>query len=350
MVLTIGGFLCGLLAGFAARYGRLCSMSAVEDAVIGGSWRGLKAWGLALAVAIMLTHAAAGLHLFNPATSIYATTLLDWPAAIIGGLLFGIGMALTGTCSFGLLVRLGGGDLRALVTSLLVGISAFAFAGGILSSVRFAMTGISVIELGNPESALLPGLLQSNLGTPAMYLVCGLIVCFLVSSAFSDGRLLRRPRLLFSGAALGVAVASGWIVTSCSYMNMDTARIESLSFVAPTGRILLEIMSEKLQDTTFGVVTVLGVICGSLLVAAARNELQWEAFDDAREMRRHMVGAVLMGSGGVLAKGCTIGQGLTAGSVLSVLVPLTLIGIFIGAKIGLAALLLEPSLVFSRSK
>lgn len=350
MVLIIGGFVCGLLAGIAARYGRLCSMSAVEDAVIGGSWRGMKAWGLALSIAIILTQLAAWLDLFHPPSSMYATASLDWPSALMGGIVFGFGMALTGTCSFGLLVRLGGGDLRALISSLFVGIAAFAFSSGILSPLRQTITGLSTISLGSPNEALLPGLIEANFGKTAALFICGYIVFFLLSSAFSDGRLLRRPRLMVSGVILGAAIAGGWAVTGYSYFNMDTARIESLSFVAPTGKILLEVMSPRLQDAAFGIVSVLGVICGSLVVSAARQEIQWEAFDDAREMRRHLVGAVLMGVGGVLAKGCTIGQGLTAGSVLSVLVPLTLIGIFIGAKLGLAVLLLEPSLVFSRSK
>lgn len=350
MTLVIGGFLCGLLAGAAARFGRLCSMSAIEDAVIGGSWRGLKAWGLALAVAVLLTQAAAYFSFFDPVFSIYATSSLDWAAAAMGGLLFGFGMALTGTCSFGLLVRLGGGDFRALVSAIFLGVAAFAFIGGILSPARSMLTGIAAIELSTPGNALFPSLLEAKLGAVASLIICGFAVCFLISSALSDGRLLRRPRLILSAVALGCAVAGGWVVTGLAYQNMDTYRVESLSFVAPVGRVLLEVMGETLQDTGFGAASVFGVLCGSFLVALARREVQLEAFDDAREMRRHIFGAALMGVGGVLAKGCTIGQGLTAASVFSVVTPLAILGIFVGAKLGLAALLLEPSLAFSRSK
>jgi len=350
MLLSIGGFLCGLLAGAAARYGRLCSMGAVEESVVGGSWRGLKAWGLALAIAIILTQAGSRLGLFDLKNSIFAATAIDWPAALIGGLVFGIGMALTGTCSFGVLVRLGGGDLRALVSALLIGIAAFAFNSGILSSARSSLNGLSLVEVSSPDGAMLPGTLSTMMGETGAFLVIGFFVCFLISSALSDGRLLKRPRLLLGATGVGIAVAAGWIITGSAYMNMDTARVESLSFVAPVGRILLQTMSETLQDATFTSMTVLGVIAGALVVAYARDEVQWEAFDDAREMRRHMLGAVLMGGGGVLAKGCTIGQGLSAGSALALTAPLSILGIFIGAKIGLALLLHQPELVFSKSR
>lgn len=348
MVATIGGFLCGLVAGAAARYGRMCTMSAIEDAVIGGSSRGLKAWGLALAVAIVLTQTAIALELFDPVHSIYAAPALDWAAAGIGGLLFGFGMALTGTCAFGLLVRLGGGDLRALVSTLITGIAAFAFLSGILSSLRIAVMGLGVFELTSADQALLPNFLVPKLGHLATFILCGLVVWFLVSSAISDGRLLRRPRLMMSAVLLGAAVAGGWIVTGFAYENMESVRVESLSFVAPAGRLLLEVMNESLQDTGFGIASLFGILCGSFLIALVRNEIHMEAFDDAREMRRHLVGAALMGMGGVLAKGCTIGQGLTAGSVFSITSPLTVVAILIGAKIGLAVLLHEPSLAFSK--
>jgi len=350
MVLTVGGFLCGLLAGAAARYGRLCSMSAIEDAVIGGNWRGIKAWGLTLAVAIITTQTAVALHLVDPDRSIYAATKLDWFAAALGGFFFGCGMALTGTCSFGLLVRSGGGDLRALVSTMLIGITAFAFLIGPLFPARSMLTDIAAIDLPSRDQAFLPNLIGLKFGTPTALVLCAFTVIFLISSAASDGRLLRRPRLMFSAVVLGTTIALGWLVTGLAYQYMETARIESLSFVAPAGRLLLETMGTTVQDAEFGIASLFGVVCGSLLIAVGRSEFQLEAFDDAREMRRHFVGATLMAGGGVLAKGCTIGQGLTAGSLLSVAAPLTIIGILLGAKFGLAILLHEPMHAISKSE
>jgi uncharacterized membrane protein YedE/YeeE len=144
---------------------------------------------------------------------------------------------------------------------------------------------------------------------------------------------------MISAVMLGLAVAGGWIVTGRAYEAMETARIESLSFVTPGGRTLLQLMSESLRDTSFSVATLLGAVTGSLLVAKVRQEIRWEAFDDAREMRRHILGGLFMGFGGVLAKGCTIGQGISAGSLLSLSMPIVIFGIFLGAKIGLAILI-----------
>lgn len=342
MILIAGGFVCGLIAGAAARYGHLCSMGAIEDAAIGGNWRSIKAWGLALASAVIATQTSYYFGLFDPLNSLYATTAFDWPAALLGGILFGFGMALVGTCSFGLLVRLGSGDLRALVTSIIVGIAAIAVNNGALAPLRMQFEGLSTIALSSANQAFAPGLLATFVGTQTSTIICRLLLCVLFVCAAFDEKLLRRPRLMISAVVLGLAVAGGWIVTGWSYEAMETARVESLSFVTPGGRTLLQLMSEGLRDTSFSVATLVGVVTGSFLIAKARQEIIWEAFDDVREMRRHMLGALFMGFGGVLAKGCTIGQGVSAGSVLALSMPIVVFGIFLGAKIGLAILIGRP--------
>jgi len=340
-MLGLGGFVCGFVAGAAARYGQLCSMGAIEDAIVAGNSRRLKAWGLALATAIVTTQAVIFFGLIDPSNSIYATTKIDWPLAVAGGFLFGLGMALLGTCGFGLLVRLGGGDLRAFYSTILVGIVAFTVNSGALASFRTFISQMSVIEVASPDRALLPNLLQSSFGTTAAFLICGFIICFLVSSALSDGRLLRRPRLMISSVTVGLAITGGWIVTGSAYNAMETSHIESLSFVSPAGRAILQFMSNELRDVDFSILSLLGVVCGSFFTALIVDEFQWEAFDDARETRRHIIGAALMGSGGILAKGCTIGQGLSAGSLLSLTTPMVITGILIGAWLGLVILLSE---------
>lgn len=350
MILTAGGFVCGLVAGAAARYGHLCSMGAIEDAELGGNWRGVKAWGLALATAIVATQTSYYFGLFDPLKSIYATTSLDWPAALLGGILFGIGMALIGTCSFGMLVRLGSGDLRAFFTAVIAGVAAVSVNNGALSSLRLQFEGLSTIALDSPDQAFAPGLLAAFIGTQPSTIICRLLLCVLFLCAAFDEKLLRRPRLMISAILLGLAVAGGWVVTGLAYEALETARVESLSFVMPGGRTLLQLMSESLRDTGFSVASLIGVVCGSFLVAKLRQEVLWEAFDDVREMRRHMLGALFMAFGGVLAKGCTIGQGMSAGSVLALSMPIVVLGIFIGAKIGLAILIGRPFLGRERSQ
>ena len=122
---------------------------------------------------------------------------------------------------------------------------------------------------------------------------------------------------------------------------------ESLSFVVPLGRLLLQLMGEALSTTGFAVTAALGAAAGSFSIAWARDELRWEAFDDQREMRRHLLGAVLMGIGGVLARGCTIGQGISGASTLSIAAPVAVFAMVVGARLGLAHLL-EGRPLFAR--
>lgn len=339
MISEIGGLACGILAGAAARSGRLCTMSAIEDAVVASDWRATKAWGLAAAIAISVTQLLVAFGHLDLAQSGHATPRLDWIAAVAGGMLFGFGMALVGTCSFGLIVRLGGGDLRAAVSSALIGITAFAFTAGALQPVRTWMSGHITVEFPSSSGATLAGALDGWMPTCNVWGVVVACVVVLALPALLDARVRRRRRLLAAALGIGVAVGAGWGVTAAAVDGLESARLESLSFVAPVGRLLLAIMGEPLQFAGFGVATVVGVAAGAFAVAAWKDEVRWEAYDDAREMRRHLVGAVLMGLGGVLARGCTIGQGMSAASILAISAPLMIFGVVIGAKLGLVLLL-----------
>ena len=342
MWLAIGGFGVGFVAGAAAHYGRLCSMSAIEDALIGGDFRAAKAWGLALAVA-MLASLGVGRWLgLDFAASVYTPSTLDVAGALLGGALFGLGMALAGTCSFGLLVRAGGGDLRAIVSAVVVGISAFAFTAGAAMPVRTMLTGLTPVDLVQIGGPLLPGIAAHawpRFGAGLAFAIPIAFAVLLMLAAGRDRRLRRRPRLLSAAVAMGCAIAAGWAVTGLAIESLETTRLESLSFVAPVGRALLQLMGNSLREAGFGVASVLGVVAGAMVTARAKDEIRWEAFDDPREMRRHMIGAVLMGLGGVLARGCTIGQGMSAASALAVSAPVVMLGVVIGAKLGLMFLL-----------
>lgn len=340
----LGGFLCGLLAGGAARYGRLCTMSAIEDAWIGGDYRGAKAWGLAAAVAIASTQAVVALGGADISTTIYLSPRLHVFAVVLGGMLFGLGMTLVGTCSFGLIVRAGGGDLRAAVSAVLVGVFAFAATSGAFATLRLAIWETGVVLLPVPRPAGLPAVVTSVLGAPAAWTLVVALCLGLGALAFADPRLRKRPRLLASAAGVGLAVTLGWIATSQALEAMALDRVESLSFVAPVGRALLQLMIEPFRNIGFGVAALGGVALASATVAILRREFRWEAFDDPREMRRHILGAMLMGTGGVLAQGCTIGQGLSAASVLATSAPIFLLAVVIGARVGLWHLIEGQSL------
>jgi uncharacterized protein len=333
-----GGLLAGALAGGAARFGRLCTMSAIEDALIAQDRRAAKVWGLAIGSGIGFTQLFAALGWIDLSRTLYSTPQLHVLGALLGGTLFGLGMSLVGTCSFGLLIRAGGGDLRALISALVVGIFAFATTTGSLATFRGPLLTLGVADLSTVGTTIDFALAQLVNKTAATAFTAALVLT-LVTVALVDSRLHRRPRMLASAIVLGLAIAVAWLMTSRAVWSLSLDRPESLTFVAPVGRALAQFMMQPFRNSGFGVAAVCGVIAASFFVATRRTEFRWEAFDDAHEMRRHLLGASLMGIGGVLAQGCTIGQGMSAASVMGFSAPLFLLGLMVGAKIGLKHLI-----------
>ena len=331
-------FACGLAAGavlgVAGRAGRFCTLAMLEDAFFGSDYRRLKSFALAAAVSLLATQALAEFGIVDLSRSIYLTSSIGLGGAIIGGLMFGIGMALVGTCGFGTLVRAGSGDLRAIVVFLVLGLSALATMRGITGMLRLLL--IEPMSLRLPEGAnqTLTSLLGAGSAMRALLVVS--IAMALAVWALADGRLIRSPRLLASGLAVGVAIAFGWFATGwLTDDEFDPVRVSSLSFVAPLGDTILYIATFSGARLNFGIGSVAGVVVGSFAAAMLARGFRWEACDDARELKRHMTGALLMGIGGILSMGCTIGQGLTAFSALAISSPITMLAIAAGARLGL---------------
>ena len=337
-ILFLGGLFCGLLAGAAAQFGRLCTFSAIEDAIMAGDYRRARAFALALATALFLTQTLASFKLINLTGNPYQQPQIELAGLVIGASLFGFGMALVGTCAFGILIRAGTGDMRAVVTAGVLGVSAAAATGGLLAPPRLWLANLITL----PTEALGWDATQKTarelLGLTANTAVTVFVVSALLVLIFRSARFRKRFRLIVAGILLGVAVTSGWVVTGTLTDPFGIHRLESLTFVGPIARVVLLTMGETIYLATFAVCSVLGVTIGSFAVAWQRDELRWEAFDDPREMRRHILGAILMGFGGVLSKGCTIGQGLSAASTLAVTAPLAIAFMILGAWAGLSYL------------
>lgn len=264
---------------------------------------------------------------------------------LAGAIMFGVGMALVGTCAFGSLVRLGTGDLRSLVTLLVFAVLAYAVLRGTLVGLRIGTIEAVAISLPSGAIGSYPALLAGWIGPLAGQFVGPVITIALIAAALLDARLRRSPRLVTASITLGLGVVLGWAVTGpLADPFAEQIRVQSLTFVAPVARALFALATGEGVLLDFGVMSVFGVVVGSAAAAILAREFRWEAFDDHREMRRHLTGAALMGFGGVLAGGCTIGQGLTAGSLLAVSWPVAVIGMVLGARIGIA-ILLEGSMV-----
>ncbi|AXS40477.1 YeeE/YedE family protein [Breoghania sp. L-A4] len=340
VLLALAGFAGGVVLGLAARLGRFCTLAAFENIFYGSDYRRMRAWALAVAVAIVLVQTMAWQGILDLDQSIYRAAEFTWLSAIVGGLLFGAGMALNGTCGFGTLVRMGGGDLRALVTFLVLGISAYMMMGGVTSFIRLEFTDPVTLDLSalgaHDFAAMMDILLGTNAGALWGYLVAAVLALW----ALRDKGFRQRWRLVVSGVAVGLVIAWGWFATATLGADpFDPQPLASYTFVRPVGQTILYAMTFSGATIDFGVGAVVGVIAGALAGAAMRREFRWEACDDVRELRRHLSGAFLMGTGGVMSFGCTIGQGMTAASALSISTPVVFLSIALGARLGLSWLM-----------
>ena len=280
---------------FAAQFGRLCTFAAIEDAVVAGDLRRARAWALAIATAIACTQAMLSAGLINLSGNPYAYARIEFGGLIAGATLFGVGMSLVGTCGFGVLVRTGTGDLRALIAGLVLGIAAFAATGGVLSEPRLWISKLLTID-----TSLIGGAHSRNCAK----LFRSFLVRATSSSVSFDARRIRPLRRPFSQAA---ALACGWapawlgggrwlVRDGQPCRSIFVRPTKSLSFVAPLGRVVLIAMGETISHSAFGVASVVGVVAGSFVVCWTRGLLGKRLMTNAR-LRRHLLGAVLMGFG-----------------------------------------------------
>lgn len=330
------GLIGGVLLGLAARVGRFCTLGAVEDCLYGSDDRRLRMWGVAIAVAIIGTHAALALDLLEAKETAYLGLTWSPVGVVIGGLMFGYGMALSGNCGYGALARLGGGDLRAFVIVMVMGISAYIVMSGPLASGRVWL--FSAPEIASPPQGIGQWLELRAGVSPALtgFAIGGALLVL----SLGNRRMRRSPRHILWGAVVGFAVCSGWIGAQWIASNgFSAAPVETHRFAAPLGETILYAMTASGNTLSFSVGSVVGVVLGAFIGSRGAGHFRWEACEDPRELKRQILGAALMGPGAVLAGGCSIGQGIAAFSVLAFSAPLVLAAILLGAAIGLRQLI-----------
>ena len=329
------GFAGGIALGLAARVGRFCTLGAIEDFLYGNDDRRLRMWGIAIGVAIIGTHVAMSTGLLTAGETAYLDRVWNPLGTIIGGLLFGYGMALSGNCGYGALARLGGGDLRSFVIVVIMGLSAYFVMSGPLAHLR---VWLFPVETGATSPQ---GFSQLMVGVGIPPLVTGLVIGALILGAALARRGMHRDTgALFWGAAVGLAIVSGWVGTYwVATYGFEAEPIETHTFVAPIGDTIYYSMTASGNALSFSVGSVVGVVVGAALGSYSKGHFRWEACEDPRELRRQIFGAALMGPGAILAVGCSVGQGISAFSVLAFSAPVAFMAIFAGAAIGLKQLI-----------
>jgi uncharacterized membrane protein YedE/YeeE len=336
--------------GAVAQRTHFCTMGAISDVVNMGDWTRMRMWGLAVGVAMLGFYGMVALGWIDPAQSIYASGRIVWLSALVGGALFGFGMVLASGCGSKTLVRIGGGSLKSLVVFFVMGFAAFATLRGVTAVARVATLDKVAFDL--PSGGLVPNGLAAVAGVPAP--VLGLVLALLLGGgltvwAFANKAFRAESDNWVAGLVVGLVVAAMWWVSGrlgfvaehpetleSVYLATNSGRMESLTFTAPMAYTLdwLILFSDTSKVLTLAVVSVFGVVLGAFVYAMATRTFRWEGFRSTQDTALHLLGAVLMGVGGVTAMGCTVGQGLSGLSTLSLTSFIAVAGIVAGAVAG----------------
>ncbi|MDD9706806.1 MAG: YeeE/YedE family protein [Paracoccaceae bacterium] len=302
------GLLTGVVFGAAAQRSRFCLRAATVEFARGQLGDKVAVWLLTISTAIVWVQGAQMLGLMRAADARMMAVPGSWSGAIIGGLIFGIGMVLARGCSGRLLVLGATGNLRSIVSGLIFAVVAQMSITGWLGPLRDGLAGLWVTSGGRNMDILL-----------ALHLPDWAGLAFGAAMALLALELSRRNRIgamrLVFASGVGFAVALGWVLTfGLSQIAFDPVQIESASFTGPSARMLMFTL-DRAAVLEFDVGLVPGVFLGSFLAAVITREFKFQGFENESNMRRAMFGAALMGFGGMLAGGCAIGAGVTGGSI-----------------------------------
>ena len=334
------GFLLGVIFGATAQRTNYCTMGAISDIVFMGDWNRFRAWMLSIAVALLGSQALHISGTLDLRASIYLTPNLGWAGAIVGGVLFGFGMTMTGGCGNKTLVRLGAGNLKSLVVALFLGLFAYMTLRGLTGLARveledalnFNLEALGVNDQSLPSFLSLVGFQDLGARLGVVIVIAGGLFWFVFKSA----EFRTSTANIAGGIIIGLMIPAAWYITGVvGYDEFEPTPMTSLSFVAPVGESIQYLMTFTGATINFGIAVVIGVILGSFIAAKLAGEFRVEAFTDAGDMVRHMTGGAIMGIGGVMALGCTVGQGITGMSTLAVGSVIALLGILFGGYFGM---------------
>ena len=324
-----------------------CTMGAVSDWVNMGSLNRMRMWLLAIGVAIVGANALWLAGVIDLAKSIYPGPNFTWLSYLAGGFLFGVGMTLGSGCGSKTLIRIGGGNLKSVVVFIVAGIAAYMTLRGILGAFRVGVLEKASVTLATSQD--LPSLAAAMLGGARVTweIVLTLLVGGgLITYAYSAQEFRHKLDYTLGGVVTGLVVVGGWVVSGRigylaedpntlqeAFVATNSGRMEAFSFVAPLAWSLeyLMLWTDKSKIITYGIASTAGVIAGSAVYALASKTFRWEGFRDAEDTGMHLIGGALMGFGGIVGLGCTIGQGISGFSTLALGSIITFIAIVAGS-------------------
>ena len=358
-----------LLMGAVVNKTSFCTMGAVSDLVTVGDAGRLRAWLLAIAVAILGVAILEPMGLVNPADAFppYRAGELLWGEHLIGGLLFGIGMTLASGCGNRCLIRIGGGNIKSIMVMLVIGAIAYfmvtPFPGSdkTLFSLLF-YDWIRPLSVNLGASQDLGMLLAGESAEEARMVIGGVLGVLLLMFVFKSSDFRGSFDNVLGGLVVGLAIVAAWYVTTNISIDADGEQLSPLEYyeqwdmlaeseegkpaqgrpLSPQSYTFISPMAQSMGYAgsgfdktllTFGVMAFLGVIAGSLLWSIVSRSFRFEWFSSVGDFSNHLIGAILMGVGGTLALGCTIGQGITGISTLATGSFITFVAIVFGSAL-----------------
>ncbi|CAI8293812.1 MAG: Uncharacterised protein [Gammaproteobacteria bacterium] len=347
----------GFILGFVVSKTNFCTMGAVSDWVNIGDLSRFKSWMFAAGIAVLgvtILEYTSYINV-NDSRIPYRNSVFFWPRYILGGLMFGIGMTYASGCGNKVLIRVGGGNIKSIVVLLVAGLMAYLMTRTDFYGVVFHswMSPISpdLAKIGIEDQSLstILSYLFSSENLSNTKLLVGLIIASIVMLfIFKSGTFIKNTDNLLGGFVVGIVVIIAWFLTGSSLGQewietnnfLDTPQpgvgMQSFTFINPMGETI--IFLGNAADSfylTFGVTALISVILGSFVYSITSNSFRVEWFASKQDFVRHILGAVLIGIGGVLSLGCTIGQGVSGVSTLALGSFITLISIILGAAISM---------------
>lgn len=327
VVLAAGGALIGLGFGALAQRSAFCLRSAVIEVAGGVLGPKTAIWLLAFSAAVLGTQVAIGIGLLDVAEARQLAMRGSLSGSIIGGLMFGAGMILARGCAARLLVLSATGNLRALVAGLILTVVAQASFRGILSPAREVLADLWTVDGGASRN-----LLTLLHGGTALGVLLGAVW---LTVAFGLARRAQlRVRVGAAAIGVGLMISAGWLFTyALSQQSFSPIAVKSISFIGPSADTLMGLINTPMLPLGFDVGLIPGVFVGSLVASLFAGDWTLQGFHDGPSMRRYVIGATLMGFGGMLAGGCAVGAGVTGGSIFALTGWLALAAMWLAAVI-----------------
>ncbi len=358
----LAGFIITVILGAVTFKTNFCTMGAVSDVVNMGDTGRLRAWVLGMAVAVLGVTMLEYLSLADMALTAspetgrppYRAAVFPWPRFVLGGLLFGIGMTLGSGCGNRTMVRIGGGNLKSILVLLAMGVAGYLMIFTNFGYYAFLQwmepVYVNLQTLGIADQSL--GAVASGvLGLPAASASLGvglLVTVIMLVWILRDQSFFQNRDNVLAGVVLGLCVAAAWYVTAgmmgqelideVSFLEGEEqpygVGAQALTFVQPAA-VLIRYLETGLASRfiSFSLVAGGGVILGAFLYAVLARKFRWEWFQSFSDVVRHVIGGMLMGLGGVLSIGCTIGQAVSGVSTLALGSFITFFSIYIGSAL-----------------